>query len=76
MAFLGLSNAASARHWFLRTGTSDTDPSPLVLGNLAAMAAASGADADALMYWDAGHGANNDPGAFIAWVAKETGHSL
>jgi hypothetical protein len=39
------------------------------------MASANGGDVDSLMYWDAGHGANNDPAAFIAWVAKETGYT-
>lgn len=61
MYFLGQGNAGTAKHWFLRTGTSDTDTSPLVLGNLAAMAAAKGGDVDALMYWDAGHGAKKRP---------------
>lgn len=25
-------------------------------------------------YWDQGHGANTDPGDFITWIAKVTGH--
>lgn len=27
-----------------------------------------------LYYWDQGHGANTDPGDFIQWIAKVTGH--
>ena len=38
------------------------------------MAAAKGGDVDALMYWGAGHGANNDPAALIDWIAKTTGY--
>jgi acetyl esterase/lipase len=75
MYFLANGNAGAVKHWFLRVGTSDTDTSPLILGNLAASASAKGGDVDAVMYWDAGHGVNNDPAAFVAWVAKRTGYA-
>ncbi len=26
------------------------------------------------IYWEAGHGANEDPAAFIAWMNRITGH--
>jgi hypothetical protein len=28
------------------------------------------------LYWDAGHGADEDPEEFIAWVGKITGYSI
>jgi hypothetical protein len=34
-----------------------------------------GDDVNALMYWDAGHGANEDTGDFISWIAKLTGYT-
>lgn len=75
MYHLGAGNQGAAKHWFLRVGTSDTDSSPLIVGNLAAAARKVGGDVDAAMYWDAGHGANNDPAKFIAWIASTTGYA-
>ena len=75
MYFIGQENAGLAKHWFLRVGTSDTDTSPVIVGDLAASLLNHGSDVDALMYWDAGHGVNQDPAAFIAWIAKETGYT-
>jgi hypothetical protein len=34
-----------------------------------------GKDVDARLYWDAGHGADEDPEEFIAWVGHITGFS-
>ena len=73
MSFLYHANPGRARNWFLRVGTSDTDTSPVVCANLAAITAGLGDNVDALMYWDAGHGANEDAAAFIAWVSQRTG---
>jgi acetyl esterase/lipase len=75
MVHLSQGNKGAAKHWFLRVGTSDTDSSPLIVANLAACARKAGGDVDAAMYWDAGHGANNDPAKFIAWIAKQTGYA-
>jgi hypothetical protein len=75
MYHLGAATKGAAKHWFLRVGTSDTDSSPLIVGNLAAAARKNGGDVDAAMYWDAGHGANNDPAKLIAWIAKQTGYT-
>lgn len=75
MYFLRAANAGAAAHWFIRVGTSDTDTSLSVVGNLAALLAGAGKDVDAAMYWDAGHGANQDADAFIAWIAKVTGYT-
>ena len=73
MPFLLEGNRARAKHWWLRVGTRDTDTSLSVLANLAAVAAARGDDVDAAMYWDAGHGANEDADAFIAWIDRIAG---
>jgi acetyl esterase/lipase len=69
MYFLERREPGRARHWWLRTGTRDTDTSLTVLANLALAARNAGGDVNARMYWDAGHGANEDPDAFLAWIA-------
>jgi hypothetical protein len=73
MYFLREANPNRARNWFIRVGTSDTDTSPVIVANLAAITSGLGDDVDTLMYWDAGHGANEDAAAFIEWISKKTG---
>lgn len=70
MPFLQDRNPGRARHWWLRVGTKDTDSTPVIVGNLAANLRDLGDDVNAAMYWDAGHGANLDADAFIAWAAR------
>lgn len=76
MHFLREANPGRARNWFIRVGTSDTDTSPVIVANLAAIATGLGDSVDALMYWDAGHGANRDAAAFISWIAERTGFAV
>lgn len=68
MGFLRAGNAARSRHWWLRVGAKDSDTSLTVISNLAAQAADLGDAVDLRMYWDAGHGANEDAEAFVAWI--------
>ncbi|MFF9772854.1 subtype B tannase [Streptomyces sp. NPDC013978] len=74
MPFLAKANPGRARHWWIRVGTKDSDTSLTVVGNLAARLENLGDDVDAAMYWDGGHGANEDAADFIQWIAKVTGH--
>jgi hypothetical protein len=74
MYFLSQSKQKRPEHWFLRTGTSDTDTSPTVLSNLAASVATSGR-VDSRMYWDGGHGVNADPAKFVTWARDVTGYT-
>ncbi|MFJ4204701.1 subtype B tannase [Streptomyces sviceus] len=67
-------NGKRSKHWWIRLGTNDTDTSHVISANLAAAAAKLGDDVNHLYYWDQGHGANTDPGDFITWIAKVTGH--
>ncbi|MFC4506418.1 MULTISPECIES: subtype B tannase [Streptomyces] len=67
-------NPARTKHWWIRLGTNDSDTSHTVSANLAAAAHTLGDDVNHLYYWDQGHGANTDPGDFITWIAKVTGH--
>lgn len=67
-------NESRTKHWWIRLGTNDSDTSHTVSANIAAAAHTLGDDVNHLYYWDEGHGANTDPGDFIAWIAKVTGH--
>jgi hypothetical protein len=42
--------------------------------NLAARLKNLGDDVDTSYYWDAGHGADDDPGDFIKWIATVSGY--
>ncbi|MER5178759.1 subtype B tannase [Streptomyces sp. NPDC002896] len=75
MYFLKQHNPSRAKHWWIRVGTKDSDTSLTVVGNLAASLENLGDDVNAAMYWDAGHGANEDAGDFITWIGKVTGYS-
>ncbi|CAL9662160.1 hypothetical protein SUDANB108_07064 [Streptomyces sp. enrichment culture] len=68
-------NPNRSRHWWIRLGTSDTDTALTVAANLAMAADNLGDDVDHAYYWDKGHATNEDPGDFIKWVAKVTGHT-
>ncbi|MEU9913521.1 subtype B tannase [Streptomyces sp. NPDC051001] len=74
MYHLERKNPSRSKHWWIRLGTKDTDTSHVVSANIAAAANGLGDDVDHLYYWDQGHGANTDPGDFITWIAKVTGH--
>ncbi|NNN36904.1 Tat pathway signal sequence domain protein [Streptomyces sp. S3(2020)] len=67
-------NPGRSKHWWIRLGTNDSDTSHVVSANIAAAANGLGDDVNHLYYWDQGHGANTDPGDFITWIAKVTGH--
>ncbi|MFD7811938.1 hypothetical protein ACFV6E_03155 [Streptomyces sp. NPDC059785] len=73
MHFIERKNPGRAKHWWIRLGTKDSDTSLTVSCNLAAAAAAAGADVDHRMHWDEGHGANTDAADFITWAARVTG---
>ena len=75
MYFIDQKNPNRAKNYFLRVGTSDTDTAPIILSNLVAGLHGLGDHVDSLMYWDAGHGANDDPEKFLAWANTVTGHS-
>lgn len=67
-------NPSRSKHWWIRLGSADSDTSLTVSANLAAAAHQVGDEVSHLYYWDAGHGANEDAGDFIAWVASTAGY--
>ncbi|CAG0964014.1 hypothetical protein ANRL4_00843 [Anaerolineae bacterium] len=66
MYFVAQGTTDAAQYWWIRQGSSDTDTSLAILANLATSLENQGKDVNALLYWDAGHGADEDPEAFIA----------
>ncbi|MFD2683640.1 subtype B tannase [Streptomyces phyllanthi] len=67
-------NRNRAKHWWIRVGAEDSATSLSVVGNLHARLKNLGDDVDTSYYWDAGHGADEDPGDFIKWIARVTGY--
>ncbi|WP_328496456.1 alpha/beta hydrolase [Streptomyces sp. NBC_00414] len=76
MHFIEKRNPGRSKHWWIRVGTKDSDTSLTVVGNLALSLENLGDDVDAFMYWDAGHGPNEDPAEFMTWIAEVTGYKV
>ncbi|WP_406453217.1 Tat pathway signal protein [Streptomyces sp. NBC_01622] len=76
MTYLEQRNPRRAKHWWLRIGTSDTTHSLTAITNLALKTQNLGDDVNLKMYWDGGHGANEDPGDLIKWMGEITGYSI
>lgn len=72
MYHLAQKNDARAKHWWIRVGTKDTDTALSVVGNLSMTVDKLGDKVNTAMYWDAGHGTDNDPEAFVAWIKEIT----
>ena len=72
MYFILRDNPGMAGHWWIRQGSSDNHTSLTVLANLAASLENRGKNVNAKLYWDAGHGADQDPEDFIAWIGEVT----
>jgi hypothetical protein len=73
MYFIGHNNSGCAKNWWLRQGTSDNHTSQTVIVNLATSLENRNREVNTLLYWDAGHGADQDAEDFISWVGKLTG---
>lgn len=75
MVFITQGCEGCAQYWWLRQGSSDTDTALTVFANLATSLENQGQDVNSWLYWDAGHGADEDPEAFIAWIGEITGYT-
>jgi hypothetical protein len=73
MYFIGQNNSGCAKNWWLRQGTSDAHTSQTVIANLATSLENRNYNVNTSLYWDAGHGADQDAEDFIAWVGTLTG---
>jgi hypothetical protein len=75
MYFIGQNNKDCAGYWWLRQGSSDNHTSQTVIANLAASLENRSKEVNTFLYWDAGHGADQDAEDFIAWMGNITGFS-
>ena len=75
MYFITNENSGCAGNWWIRHGTKDTDTSLPVIIDLATSLENLGYNVNTWLYWDAGHGVNEDPDEFIAWIAGITSGS-
>ena len=73
MYFIGQNNRSCAKYWWIRHGSSDNHTSLTVIANLALSLENRNKDVNAWFYWDRGHGADEDPEDFIAWIGNITG---
>ena len=76
MYFVSQNNSSCAKYWWLRQGTSDNHTSQTVIANLAASLENKNKNVNTWLYWDAGHGANEDPENFISWMGNSTGYKI
>lgn len=75
MYYIGQGCTGCAAHWWIRLGSSDVDTSLAISADLATTLQNQGKDVNYALYWDAGHGADADPEAFIAWIGTITGYT-
>lgn len=69
-------NPGAAPHWWLRNGSSDNNNSQSVMINLATALENHGRDVSALLFWDGGHCADDDPEGMVAWISQITGYTV
>jgi hypothetical protein len=72
MYFIGLDTSGCARYWWIRHGTSDAHTSQTIIINLATSLENRNKEVNTRLYWDAGHGVDEDPEDFIAWIGDIT----
>ncbi|MFJ9565218.1 subtype B tannase [Streptomyces fuscichromogenes] len=68
--FIRTRNSGRARHWRIRTGTSDVDTSHVIVTNLSAALENLGDEVDTRLYWDGGHGDNEDAPELMRWIGR------
>jgi hypothetical protein len=73
MYFIGRNNKGCAKYWWIRHGTRDNHTSLTVITNLAISLENRNKRVNTWLYWDAGHGADEDPEDFISWIGNITG---
>jgi hypothetical protein len=74
MYFIGQNNKDCVKYWWLRQGTSDNHTSQSVIVNLATSLENRKKDVNTWLYWDVGHGADQDAEDFISWIGSVTGY--
>jgi len=75
MYFIAQGCTGCADYWWIRHGTLDSDTGLAIVTDLAIALENAGKQVNTWLYWDAGHGADEDPEAFVAWIGEITGYS-
>jgi hypothetical protein len=75
MYHLRRKNPDRARHWWIRTGTLDTNTAHTVVTSLAAITTDLGDSVNSALYWDGGHAVNFDSPDLMNWIGELTGYS-
>ncbi len=75
MHFIGRKSKGCVQYWWIRHGTSDNHTSLTVIINLATALENRKKNVNTSLYWDAEHGADEDPEDFIAWIGHITGYA-
>jgi hypothetical protein len=75
MYFIGRKNSGCANHWWIRNGTCDNHASITIWINLAVSLENLNKNVNTFLFWDGGHGANEDPEDMVAWIGKITGYT-
>jgi hypothetical protein len=73
MYFVMQNNNGCAGYWWLRNGSSDNHTSQTVMVNLATSLENRSKTVNALLFWDGGHCADDDPEGFIKWIGSISG---
>jgi hypothetical protein len=76
MYHLRQKNPDRARHWWIRTGTLDTNTAHTVVCDLAAITTGLGDSVNSALYWDGGHAVNFDSPDLMSWIGQLTGYSV
>ena len=74
MYFIGQDNSGCTKNWWLRQGASDNHTSQTVIANLATSLENQNKNVNTFLYWDAGHGADQDAEEMVTWIGKVTGY--
>lgn len=72
MYHLANGDSEITKNWWIRVGASDVDTALNMVGSLSLKNQMLGNNVNTKMYWDAGHGTNQDPEDFIAWISEIT----
>jgi len=76
MYLIGQNSSGCTQNWWLRQGAADNHTSQTVIANLATSLENRNKNVNTFLYWDAGHGADQDAEEFVAWVVNLTGFSM
>jgi hypothetical protein len=76
MYHLRQKNPDRAKHWWIRTGSLDTNTAHTVVCDLAAITTGLGDSVNSALYWDGGHAVNFDSPDLMSWIGQLTGYSV